>query len=124
MDIWEIRRRNLQLLVNSHGGTLALAARAGIDPPHLYRMLATPPKKRIGDRTATKIERNLDLAPGTMSSIFNTMGLPVQLDEALLTLDAATASLVGTLIARRDRVDQTLAAALITVLDHLAPHQS
>lgn len=75
MDLQLIRQINLRKLCAASGGPARLADRTGIDLSQLSRMLATPPRKIIGDKIAAKIERNCGLESGALSSVFRALDL-------------------------------------------------
>lgn len=119
MDLQLIRQINLRKLALACGGPARLADRAGIDLSQLSRMLATPPRKIIGDRIAQKIEHNCGLEPRSLSSLFAALDLPAQLDFDLIDTNPHARQLIATVLAARHTIDGDIATGLTLLLKKL-----
>lgn len=70
MDVGEIRRLNVEAIADRMGRK-TFAARTGISPTYVTRMLKEPghkDRKAIGERLARRIEAKLNLAPQSLDS--------------------------------------------------------
>jgi len=123
MDLQLIRQINLRKLCAASGGTARLADRSGVDLSQLSRMLATPPRKIIGDKIAAKIERNCGLESGALSSVFNALDLPAQLDAALIDTNPHARDLIATVLTTRHVIDSDVATGVALLLKKLHDHQ-
>lgn len=64
MDAFDMRKRNLSVLVRRYGRQQALADAVGLSVQYINQMLSG--HRTIGEKTARKIEKGLCLAPGWM----------------------------------------------------------
>lgn len=88
MDINEIRRANLRLLLARYPTIRAFAEAADTDPAYVSQILSDKTKRSLGNELARKIENNLGLNHGWMDSI--KLAEPERLSDAILAdLDAA-----------------------------------
>lgn len=70
MDIYEIRRANLQTAIDKVGGKqVELERLTGTPANYFSQVLSDRTQRRMGDAVARKIERALDLPVGWMDQI-------------------------------------------------------
>ena len=73
MDAFDMRKRNLSVLVRRYGRQQALADAVGLSVQYINQMLSG--HRTIGEKTARKIEKGLCLAPGWMDADSDTAAL-------------------------------------------------
>lgn len=61
LNVKEIRRKNLALLIEREGGPSELAKKVGCSPSYISQIMSTVSRGDVGDRFARKIEEKLGL---------------------------------------------------------------
>lgn len=75
----DFRRENLRKLADSLGGPSALAKKLGYtNSSFIVQMVGPNPIRQVSESTARKIERGLDLVPGSLDA-------PISIDPAAIT---------------------------------------
>jgi hypothetical protein len=69
-DVYAVRRNNLLLLVDQHGGRKQLGAALGYsNGSYISQLLGTPPKRPLTETTARSIETKLGLSSGWLDMV-------------------------------------------------------
>jgi len=76
-DITEIRRANIRGLIAARGGLTKLTKEMGyLNPSFLSQMTGPAQSREITEKTARKIEKTLQLAPGYLDTTHDEKSAP------------------------------------------------